>query len=326
MKKSTRLILIGLAALFGLLFLLRFGYELSVAQAAAAAAISQGNFEPQPAMAQDISSSGKRGVNNYASSKIIIKQAAAADQVIDQKYERVANLAAHSAEFDADTEKLVALEKDLNAVVQQENSAGLKGSRHLELALGVVPASFETLVAKLKDIAKLDSISVNKTDKTADFKALAAKRLSLEKTRDGLRALKVPGAALSDLIQLETRILEIEGQIQDLGVSLGDFDETNSLCTVHFSLLETKPVPGPNVLIALLDALAWTLPIYLGLVFAAALALLTAVLASIVIEKIRAWSATQLKPAAAPPPAPIVPETTPSNPRKPPQKKAAAGS
>ena len=63
-------------------------------------------------------------------------------------------------------------------------------------------------------------------------------------------------------MNLENRILEIERQLQDLGVSLGDFDDENEFCTVKFSLQETK-----NVSISLFHrlkvALEWTVKIYL---------------------------------------------------------------
>ncbi len=113
------------------------------------------------------------------------------------------------------------------------------------------------------------SINTVKTDRTADFRALEAKRLSLEKTRDGLAALRSAGAALSDRIALESRILEIEGQIQELGVSLGDFSELNSFCTVDITLREIeKADPFARVAAALFSALSWTVPVYLGLGFA----------------------------------------------------------
>ena len=303
MKVVKKRISLGLIALFALLFLGKFVSNLLEKPRSpmqrysddAGAGFTQDGLANQEIQNAPSFAAKSASVRNYASSRIVIKQVASADQIVDQKYERVASLGSHSSEFDSDRQKLTGLTKELEAVVQQEDSAGLQGSRHLRLVLGVVPASFESLVERLKAIGTLDSITVNKTDKTADFKALAAKRLSLEKSRDGLRALKVPGAALSDLISLETRILEIEGQIQELGVSLGDFDETNSLCTVHFSLLETAPVPGPNVLLALLDALAWTVPLYLGLLLAAALVLAAAVLTTILIEKIKALT-TKPKP------------------------------
>lgn len=298
MKRPARISLIILAALFFLLFLLRLALVLNQP----APRFSPMADYQQNAMVQDIDqvSGSYRGVKNYASSKIIVQQAATATQVIDQKYERVANLAAHSSNFEKDRQQLAAIEQELGAVVQQENASGLEKARRMDITLGVVPAAFESLVERLKGIGTLDSITVNKTDKTAEYKALAAKRLSLEKTRDGLRALKVPGAALADLISLETRVLEIEGQIQDLGVSLGDFDEANSLCTVHYSLVEQGNNTGPGMLSILLDVLAWTLPVYLGLLLAAAGAIGTALLAGFLVERIRRWQAQTTAPREPP--------------------------
>ena len=61
---------------------------------------------------------------------------------------------------------------------------------------------------------------------------------------------------------LENRILEIEQQLQQLGVSLGDFDAENEFCTIQFSLLE-----GIEKKIGLMQrikvALEWTVKIYL---------------------------------------------------------------
>ncbi len=252
-----------------------------------------GIFQEQNVAVQSMDgySSSPRSVKNYASSKIFLPQAESSAQVMDQKYERVATLSSQSKEYDQDLQKLNSLEKELGAVVQQEKSSGLSGARKLDLTLGVVPSSFEPLVDRLKTIGSLNSVTVNKTDKTSEFKALAAKRLSLEKTRDGLRSLKAPGADLADLITLETRILEIESQIQDLGVSLGDFDESNSLCTVEFTLNETTAAVGPNILYALLEALAWTVPLYLGIVLAAFLVMGTGVLTTMVIDRIKKWRA-----------------------------------
>jgi hypothetical protein len=287
MKRPARITLIVLAALFLLLFLARFAWEL--ARPPSIPFPAPAYVQNEMVQSADSLAIG-RSVKNFASSKIVIKQAAA-DQVVDQKYERVAALESHSADFDGDRAKAAALSQELSAVVQAEDFSGLAGARRLALTLGVVPDRFEGLVERLKAIGSLDSISVNKTDKTADFKALAAKRLSLEKTRDGLRALKVPGAALADLINLETRILEIEGQIQELGVSLGDYDETNSFCTVRFTLSENPAAKGPDILGALLAALEWTVPLYLALVCAAALVLGAAVLAGLLVDRIRQWQA-----------------------------------
>ena len=131
----------------------------------------------------------------------------------------------------------------------------------------------------MKSIGELRSAYVTKTDRTSDFRALEARRLSLEKTRLGLAALRDSEAQLSDRIDLETRILEIEGQIQELGVSLGDFSELNSFCTIHFTLREEAAgALGARILDAFVSALGWTILVYLGLAACALAALGTAVL------------------------------------------------
>jgi len=233
MKRRVRIILLATGLLFLFLFLGRFAwllYSSGSERPGGGGTPFQGNFE-------QMQSSDMALRRNYASSKMLVAQPSAAPQVLEQKYERVGNLAATSVSFDKDLQALVTLSESMQALVQSENSYGLPGSRTLSLSFGVTPEKFEAFIDKLKSLGKLESITVVKTDKTAEYKELEARRLSLEKTRDGLRSLRVPGAALSDLVSLETKILEIEGQIQELGVSLGDFAEGNSFCTVHYSLL-----------------------------------------------------------------------------------------
>jgi len=157
---------------------------------------------------------------------------------VEQKYERVSSIDSHTANWDEDTGKLKTAIEMVEAVIQKENASGLAGGRVLALSLGVVPSAFDAAVESFQAVGELVSISTTKNDRTADFLALEARRLSLEKTRDGLSALRNSGAALADRISLETRILEIEGQIQELGVSLGDFSELNSFCTINITLRE----------------------------------------------------------------------------------------
>ncbi len=203
---------------------------------------------------------------NYASAKMNIPQAGMGTQVVEQKYERVSTMSASSANWSKDTESLQTIIRESKALVQSEDSTGLEGTRRLSLELGVVPDAFDPTVERLRGVGKLESIVVTKTDRTADFRALEARRLSLEKTRDGLAALRNSGAELKDRIDLESRILEIEGQIQELGVSLGDFNENNSFCTIRITLYEDRAsTAGSRILPALVSALSWTVPVYLGI-------------------------------------------------------------
>ncbi|PKL08660.1 MAG: hypothetical protein CVV51_07740, partial [Spirochaetae bacterium HGW-Spirochaetae-7] len=263
MKRRTRIVIIAAASLFAVLFAARFAYLLyfsGVRQSGEGGMPFQVNFEQS--QGQDVSVR-----RNYASSKMLVAQPSAAPQLLEQKYERVARLSATSSSFDDDSSALDILAASMQALVQSENSWGLPGARTLSLSFGITPEKFESFVDGLKALGDLDSVTIVKTDKTAEYKELEARRLSLEKTRDGLRALRVPGASLSDLVALETKILEIEGQIQELGVSLGDFAEGNSFCTVHYSLRELKSAGiGPRILAALFGAMEWSLAVFIGIV------------------------------------------------------------
>ncbi len=284
MKKRVRIFLLAAAILFALLFIGRFAYLLSAGKSGQSPI---GGYGPQENYVQESSSLARK---NYASAKLVIAGPASGAQLLEQKYERVANLSSTSDDFDKDSAAAYALAASAQALVQSENSYGLQGNRSLSLSFGVTPEQFEPFVDGFKLLGSLESVTVVKTDKTADYKELEARRLSLEKTRDGLRALKAPTAALADLIALETKILDIEGQIQELGVSLGDYAEGNSFCTVNFSLAETRRASlGPLIAGALFDALEWSLLAFLGLALAALLGLGAALLASLAVDKALAY-------------------------------------
>ncbi len=253
-------ILAAAAALFVALFAARLAWELTRDRTAP---VPFGGFGAGE-LAQSYSPPQER--RNFASAKIAVDQAPSGAQVVEQKYERVSQIESRTEHWDSDVAAVKLAIDGAKALVQRENSYGLPGSRVLSLSLGVIPEAFDPTVETLKAIGELRSANVVKTDRTSDFRALEARRLSLEKTRDGLARLRDSGASLADRIDLETRILEIEGQIQELGVSLGDFSELNSFCTVHFTLRETPPgASGSRILGAVLSALGWTVLVYLGL-------------------------------------------------------------
>ncbi len=279
MKQRTRLALIIAAAVFAVLFIIKLVSELSVEKTGG---VSTGYINVE----KSGESSDSRGSFNYATEKLVVPQGGG-QQVVDQKYERVADVSLISHAFDADAANIRSIASAASAVVQSENAYGLPGSRTLFLQLGVVPAAFDSTAEKLKGVGKLLSITVTKTDRTGDFRVLEAKRLSLEKTRDGLKALRTGGAALSDLIALETKILEIEGQIQELGVSLGDFSESKSFCTIKVSLSESTSVDGADVFDAVLDSLGWALLVELGIAAVLFFAAGIAALVSLAYEKYR---------------------------------------
>ncbi len=188
-----------------------------------------------------------------------------------QKYEKIATLRAKTNQWEQDEAAIKNQIKAFGAVVQYEQNSGNPGQRTLQLLIGIPPAQFDSFSLSLQKIGRLLSKTVTKTDKTNEYLELNAKRISLEKTRNALLELKSRGGKIDEYIGLENRILEIEGELQGLGVSLGDYDEENEFCTVRCSLLE-----GAERKISLAQrlkaAFEWTVLYYtllmLGMLFA----------------------------------------------------------
>lgn len=212
---------------------------------------------------------------NYASEKIKQSGPAAPEGPSGsgqtQKYEKVASLRSQSSRFSEDESQLKTAVKNFGAIIQFEQNTGNAGYRTLHLIIGVQPEKFDSFYLNMQGIGKIMSKSVTKTDKTNEYLQLNAKRVSLEKTRNSLLELKNRGGNIDEYIGLENRILEIEEQLQGLGVQLGDYDEENEFCTVRFSLYE-----GEEVRVGLAQrlkvAFEWTVKFYtllmLGLCFA----------------------------------------------------------
>lgn len=159
---------------------------------------------------------------------------------IDQRYEKVAELGLSSSKFDEDEAQIRTIAKEANALIQHEQAFGLEGQRQLQLALGVPPESFDDVISRIRAVGRPVNFQVNKVDKTNEYRELLAQQESLKKSRDNLMALTSRDAELEDLILLETRILDLENQIQSLGVSVGEFDSEFEFVTIKLTMAETR--------------------------------------------------------------------------------------
>ena len=120
-----------------------------------------------------------------------------------------------------------------------------------------------------------------------EYLELNVRKASLEKTHQSLLEFKEKGGKIDEYVNLENRILEIEVELQNLGVNLGDFDESNEFCTVKFALTETKKAKENTISfyhrckVALQWAIAWFLKVLSTTFFL----LLTAFIIVLLIEK-----------------------------------------
>lgn len=228
------------------------------------------------------SDEGLRLKRNYASA-VIMKEAPNAPPPPpgqqgsggSQKYERVANIRSRSGRFEEDEKAVKAQIRQFKGIIQYEKNQGNAGERSLFLQIGVAPALFDSFYVVMQQYGRVLSKEATKTDMTSEFLQLNAKRNSLEKTRASLLELKQRGSNIADLMSLENNLLDIERQLQELGVELGAYDEENEFCTVRFSLSEGRE-HQISFLHRVKVALEWTLGYYCLFVACLSFALLAA--------------------------------------------------
>ena len=177
---------------------------------------------------------------NYASENQFITDDIGTEINYDQKYEMISNVTAYSENFENDAKILRKTVEDLNGVVQMEYTSGLEEERNrrLWMSIGIPPGRFDLLVDRIKEIGTLTGFSINKVDKTAEFRSYLAQREGLERTLASYISLKFKTDIIADLLQLEEKIIETEKEILEMGVTLGVYDESQSMCTVDFTLVE----------------------------------------------------------------------------------------
>jgi len=208
----------------------------------------------------------------------------------DQKYEKIGALSSTTNDFDNEEKNTRDLIKKFKALIQYEESSGLEGKRHLNLGIGVNPDKFDEMISEIKKIGKLQSIQVNKTDKTNEYSDLNAQKESLLKSREALISFKGKGGKIDELINLENKILEVEESIQKLGVKLGEFDTENEFCTIKFSLTETGK-PNKSFFVSFVKrvktAFEWTVKYYLLLIALFTFAALGILIGLAILEKLK---------------------------------------
>lgn len=208
---------------------------------------------------------------------------------VSQKYEKIGSVRSRTERFEEDEKKTRGLIKEYNGVIQLEENEGNKGNRRLHLLIGVRPEHFDSFMVAVMHIAKVQGKQITKIDKTSEFKTLNAKRVSLETIRASLIELKSKGGNIEEYINLQNRILEIEQELQDLGVSLGDFSEENEFCTVRFTLAEGRVIPL-SFMHRVKVAFEWSIQYYLGFIAIVALCTFSAFMILLIIDKLRILS------------------------------------
>jgi uncharacterized protein YfcZ (UPF0381/DUF406 family) len=198
---------------------------------------------------------------NYASFK---KGSGGAPQSLGntQKYEKVATLRETTRAFEDARKKVNGLISETGGLVQYEQLQGLTGRRILQLGIGVPPTKFDDFIKNASKIGRLTHLTIVKNDKTNEYRQLKAKRQSLENAKKKLLELAASGGSVDERLKVHQRLTEVEEAIQNLGVSLGEFDTENEFCTVKFTLAEARAARQISWKRRSFDAAVWALEIY----------------------------------------------------------------
>ena len=207
-------------------------------------------------------SSFENARKNYASLKQAVSAAPGISQGEVQKYEKVGTLTQSTTDFDKDRQRVLDVTSGHQGVIQLERATGLNGRQLLYLGIGVPPDKFDAFILAAKAIGKNVQIDVVKNDKTNEYLQLKAKRTTLEKARSALDELKASGGSVEERVNVQNRLTEIEEKIQELGVSLGEFDTQNELCTVKLTLREARSAQEMSTKRRAIGAFEWTAMYY----------------------------------------------------------------
>lgn len=234
---------------------------------------------------------------NYASEKISIKGdiQSAPNMASSQKFEKTASIKAKTSEFDKDENLIKAKTKSYNAIIQYEQNLGQKGNRQIHLLIGINPAKFEDFYVELQKIGVLKDTEITKVDKTNEYRQLNAKKISIEKMLQSLTELKSKGGQIADFISLNDKILEVEEQLQGLGVELGNFNTENEFCTVRFSMYEGATEKSISFIHRTKVALEWSIK-YFAIIAITSLFILIAIFVLLtIIDKLKIITAVNNK-------------------------------
>jgi hypothetical protein len=203
---------------------------------------------------------------NYASEKTS-SGSGAASLGDSQKYEKVATIGLSTTSFTEHRAGLDRLIASTGAQVQLERMQGLAGGRVLNLGIGVPPERFDSFIEDARKLGRETGLTVVKNDKTNDYLKLRARRATLEKTRTQLETLQSAGGSVDERLKVQQQLSELEDKIQEMGVSLGEFDMQNELCTVKLTLAEVRAVTQPPVMLRLQRAVRGAIPDFAFLTF-----------------------------------------------------------
>jgi hypothetical protein len=159
-----------------------------------------------------------------------------------QVYEKTAQLSSGTPAFTDDEGRIRSATASFQAAVFNERMTGIAPHRFLSLGIAVRPERFDPLLEELGGVGQLRSITVQQQDRTADFRRLHAQRQSLKKHLEAILKLRDAGKlSVEEALKLEQKVLEVEKEVQAVGVQLGDLLNKEPSYNLFVTLQEFPP-------------------------------------------------------------------------------------
>jgi hypothetical protein len=154
-------------------------------------------------------------------------------------HEKIGRLATATADFAADEAALRADLEEHKAAVVHEASAGVAPDRRLTLEVGVSPERFDALVEGLQGVGRVESLVIERHDRTGELRQLSARRQSLKKHLEVVKKLSArDNPSTEDSLKVAREMREVERELEALSAQAGDFLGKESFYTVSVTLAE----------------------------------------------------------------------------------------
>ena len=145
--------------------------------------------------------------------------------------------------FDAAVARITSESVGLGGYVARSETSESSDQPSGSLTVRVPVDSYETLLANLRELGKVGSVTSKGTDVTAQYTDLEARLKALVATRDRLSAVLAQAATVGDILAVQDRITQVQTQIEQLQGQQQVLADQASMATLAITLGE----PGSTV-------------------------------------------------------------------------------
>ena len=160
--------------------------------------------------------------------------------VAGEKIIYTADIALETKDYDAARAALEQALADAGGWMESSNESSYDNARSLSMTLRVPAENYDSFLAAAGQTASLVRRSEHADDVTAQYTDTAGRIANLEGQRDRLRELQAGAETLSDLLDIEAQLSEVQYQLESWQGQLDWYDDQIASCTVTVRLQEVE--------------------------------------------------------------------------------------